>query len=203
MTQQLTNVVQYVLLAPGRVRRLSGFPCLTTNPKKPSSLFLSICLYYYRCGDQVPPHTGKKTVLVTGAAGFIGSWVADTLLARGDDVVIVDEVRTSLSLINYETGFTGLVHSDHALKSFQKYATYRCRYVRMPLQIDWIDWGDFCSSTYVGTHISPRYLAGLLPTRQTARQRQGCVRLVDCVNVPLTRDGLLVFSNIKKSAGRK
>ena len=39
------------------------------------------------------PHTGKKTVLVTGGAGFIGSWVADTLLARGDDVVIVDEVR--------------------------------------------------------------------------------------------------------------
>ncbi|CAN0023355.1 unnamed protein product, partial [Laminaria digitata] len=27
-----------------------------------------------------------------GGAGFIGSWVADTLLARGDDVVIVDEV---------------------------------------------------------------------------------------------------------------
>lgn len=41
----------------------------------------------------MPPHTEKKTVLVTGAAGFIGSWVADTLLARGDDVVIVDEVR--------------------------------------------------------------------------------------------------------------
>ncbi|CAN0540435.1 unnamed protein product [Scytosiphon promiscuus] len=37
-------------------------------------------------------HTGKKAVLVTGGAGFIGSWVADTLLARGDDVVIVDEV---------------------------------------------------------------------------------------------------------------
>lgn len=41
---------------------------------------------------QVEPHTGKKTVLVTGGAGFIGSWVADALLARGDDVVIVDEV---------------------------------------------------------------------------------------------------------------
>lgn len=42
---------------------------------------------------QVAPHTGKKTVLVTGGAGFIGSWVSDALLARGDDVVIVDEVR--------------------------------------------------------------------------------------------------------------
>lgn len=45
------------------------------------------------CMPQVEPHTGKKTVLVTGGAGFIGSWVADSLLARGDDVVIVDEVN--------------------------------------------------------------------------------------------------------------
>lgn len=41
-------------------------------------------------------HAGKKTVLVTGGEGFIGSWVADTLLARGDDVVIVDEIRSFL-----------------------------------------------------------------------------------------------------------
>ena len=39
------------------------------------------------------PHTGHKKVLVTGAAGFIGSHVADYLLSRGDDVVIVDEVN--------------------------------------------------------------------------------------------------------------
>lgn len=45
---------------------------------------------------QVPPHTQKKKVLVTGGAGFIGSWVADTLLARGDDVVIVDEVCSTI-----------------------------------------------------------------------------------------------------------
>jgi UDP-glucuronate 4-epimerase len=41
----------------------------------------------------VPPHTGYKKVLVTGGAGFIGSHVAEALLARGDDVVIVDEMN--------------------------------------------------------------------------------------------------------------
>eukprot|EP01040_Poterioochromonas_malhamensis_P015710 gene15710-17637_t len=34
-----------------------------------------------------------KVVLVTGGAGFIGSHVADSLLARGDRVVIIDEVN--------------------------------------------------------------------------------------------------------------
>lgn len=42
---------------------------------------------------KVRPHTGYKKVLVTGGAGFIGSHVADYLLERGDDVVIVDEVN--------------------------------------------------------------------------------------------------------------
>jgi len=41
----------------------------------------------------VPPHTRHKKVLVTGGAGFIGSSVAQYLLARGDDVVVVDEVN--------------------------------------------------------------------------------------------------------------
>ena len=41
----------------------------------------------------VEPHGGYKKVLVTGAAGFIGSHVAEFLLARGDDVVIVDEMN--------------------------------------------------------------------------------------------------------------
>mmetsp|Transcript_51188 Transcript_51188/g.76476 ORF Transcript_51188/g.76476 Transcript_51188/m.76476 type:complete len:402 (-) Transcript_51188:566-1771(-) len=41
----------------------------------------------------VEPHEDYKKVLVTGGAGFIGSHVADHLLARGDDVVIVDEIN--------------------------------------------------------------------------------------------------------------
>jgi UDP-glucuronate 4-epimerase len=42
---------------------------------------------------RVDPHVGYKKVLVTGGAGFIGSHVAEYLLARGDDVVIVDEMN--------------------------------------------------------------------------------------------------------------
>jgi UDP-glucuronate 4-epimerase len=41
----------------------------------------------------VEPHIGYKKVLVTGGAGFIGSHVAEYLLGRGDDVLIVDEVN--------------------------------------------------------------------------------------------------------------
>ena len=41
----------------------------------------------------IAPHVGYKKVLVTGGAGFVGSSVAEALLARGDDVVIVDEIN--------------------------------------------------------------------------------------------------------------
>merc|ERR1711933_253280 len=41
----------------------------------------------------VEPHLGHKKVLITGGAGFIGSHVAEYLLSRGDDVVIVDEMN--------------------------------------------------------------------------------------------------------------
>ena len=43
--------------------------------------------------DIVEPHVGYKKVLVTGGAGFIGSHVAQYLLERGDDVVIIDELN--------------------------------------------------------------------------------------------------------------
>jgi UDP-glucuronate 4-epimerase len=39
------------------------------------------------------PHLTGKRVLLTGGAGFIGSHVAEVLLARGDEVLIVDEVN--------------------------------------------------------------------------------------------------------------
>lgn len=41
----------------------------------------------------IEPHVGYKKVLVTGGAGFIGSHVADYLLQRGDDVVLIDEMN--------------------------------------------------------------------------------------------------------------
>ena len=43
--------------------------------------------------DIVDPHTEYKCVLVTGGAGFIGSSCAELLLARGDKVVIIDEIN--------------------------------------------------------------------------------------------------------------
>jgi nucleoside-diphosphate-sugar epimerase len=43
--------------------------------------------------ELVQPHTGYKEVLVTGGVGFIGSNVAEYLLSRGDDVVIIDEMN--------------------------------------------------------------------------------------------------------------
>jgi len=42
---------------------------------------------------QVAPHVGYKKILITGGAGFIGSHFAEYVLARGDDVVIVDELN--------------------------------------------------------------------------------------------------------------
>ena len=41
----------------------------------------------------VEPHIGRKVVMVTGVAGFIGSHCAERLLARGDIVIGVDEVN--------------------------------------------------------------------------------------------------------------
>jgi len=46
----------------------------------------------------IPHNSEKKTVLVTGGAGFIGSWVVNYLLERGDDVVCIDELNDYYSV---------------------------------------------------------------------------------------------------------
>ena len=56
----------------------------------------------------VEPHVGHKKVLVTGGAGFVGSSVAEALLARGDDVVIVDEMNDYYDVTMKESNLTRL-----------------------------------------------------------------------------------------------
>src|SRR5215203_754001 len=64
-------------------------------------------------------------VLVTGGAGFIGSHVCEKLLARGDDVVVLDNFndfydpalkRSNLTLLPRAKCVTGDIR-DHALVS--------------------------------------------------------------------------------------
>jgi UDP-glucuronate 4-epimerase len=56
----------------------------------------------------VTPHVGHKKVLVTGGAGFVGSSVAEALLARGDNVVIVDEMNDYYDVTKKESNLTRL-----------------------------------------------------------------------------------------------
>jgi UDP-glucuronate 4-epimerase len=65
----------------------------TTNTANSSNGFFGLVSSPERKALAIKPHTMKKKVLVTGGAGFVGSSVAMALLARGDDVVIVDEMN--------------------------------------------------------------------------------------------------------------
>lgn len=73
----------------------------------------------------IPPHTGFKKVLVTGGAGFIGSNVAEQLLARGDHVVIVDEMNDYYDVRIKEANLSRLVrlasnnHDPDSLKIYR------------------------------------------------------------------------------------
>lgn len=79
----------------------------------------------------IEPHMGYKKVLVTGGAGFIGSSVAEYLLNRGDDVVVVDEMndyydvgikKTNLDLlsklVNGDESRLSIYHGDICDESF-------------------------------------------------------------------------------------
>ena len=60
---------------------------------KSESIFTMLSRELKSDSDPALPISGFKTVLLTGGAGFIGSHVAEFLLARGDRVVIVDEMN--------------------------------------------------------------------------------------------------------------
>ncbi|VEU45180.1 unnamed protein product [Pseudo-nitzschia multistriata] len=62
-------------------------------PPSPASSVASESVRSWMDTELVEPHVGYKKVLVTGGAGFIGSHVSEYLLARGDDVVIIDEMN--------------------------------------------------------------------------------------------------------------
>ena len=60
-------------------------------------------------------------MLVTGGAGFIGSHTCEFLLARGDDVVIVDEVN------DY---YDPAIKLENVRRLQAKYGEARCHFVR-------------------------------------------------------------------------
>lgn len=71
--------------------------------------------------DLVEPHVGYKKVLVTGGAGFIGSHVAEHLLSRGDDVVIIDEINDYYDVAIKETNLQLLLdaYGDERVKIYR------------------------------------------------------------------------------------
>eukprot|EP00586_Coscinodiscus_wailesii_P002334 CAMPEP_0172479406 /NCGR_PEP_ID=MMETSP1066-20121228/3950_1 /TAXON_ID=671091 /ORGANISM="Coscinodiscus wailesii, Strain CCMP2513" /LENGTH=416 /DNA_ID=CAMNT_0013239847 /DNA_START=277 /DNA_END=1527 /DNA_ORIENTATION=+ len=98
-------VMHHVISAPALNQYEENSPDAVSTSTENSSITprmhrsgTSVCLSdlssnAYDNVEKVEPHTGYKKVLVTGGAGFIGSNVAEYLLSRGDDVVIVDEIN--------------------------------------------------------------------------------------------------------------
>ena len=108
------------------------------------------------CDQIVEPHVGHKKVLVTGGAGFIGSHVAECLLERGDDVVIVDEMNDYYDIRIKESNLALLV---------EKYGPDRVRVYR----------GNICNEEFminVFEETGPQYIchmaarAGVRPSIQ-------------------------------------
>lgn len=95
-------------------RRISDPPVALDVGKmsrNPSSTSLSG--YIYTAEDsQGDIDMSQKVILVTGAAGFIGSHVADVLLSRGDRVVVVDEMNDYYD-VRFKMANLEYLHNKH------------------------------------------------------------------------------------------
>ena len=74
-------------------------------------------------------------VFITGGAGFIGSHLAERLLARGDRVSILDDLSTG--------GMAPIAHRDLVDMLVSTAGRGRCRLVEWPPEKKAIDIGDF------------------------------------------------------------
>ncbi|KAL7487242.1 hypothetical protein ACHAW6_012843 [Cyclotella cf. meneghiniana] len=100
------NLLSSSLKLPARMISSSSKFLSSPECDSISTCSTSTSSYY----DQiVEPHVGYKKVLVTGGAGFIGSHVAEYLLERGDDVVIVDEMNDYYDVRIKESNLSMLV----------------------------------------------------------------------------------------------
>jgi len=61
----------------------------------------------------------KKTILVTGAAGFIGSHLAEHLLRRGDRVVGLDNLNTAYDPARKRANLAGVQAAAHQLHQWE------------------------------------------------------------------------------------
>ena len=51
-------------------------------------------MYGAHCADAIDRCIQSRRILITGGAGFIGSHLADALIARGDRVIVLDDLST-------------------------------------------------------------------------------------------------------------
>lgn len=85
---------------------MSSFTAETTTRERADSSTETLHKLLEQVDSGRVPTQSNKTVLLTGGAGFIGSHTAQTLMRRGDRVVIVDEINdyydVRLKMINLD-----------------------------------------------------------------------------------------------------
>lgn len=88
------------------------------------------CLTLYICRSfEIPEGMAGKRILITGAAGFLGSHLCDRFICEGDEVIAMDNLITG-SLQNIEHLFK--------LKSFEFYHHDVSKFVHVPGHLDYV-----------------------------------------------------------------